>query len=147
MKYVQKYILVPKEEWEKINNQVKNVKQLHIPKREKNTFHHQKVVKNFPAKNTQMKKSVMKNVMTKNTINPAQKIVQVGKNSQRNMQMNLQKEKKMKKKKVMRRVKQKEIIQRKKMNKNLHSFIRNIDSDKKDYINLIIVFLNNNKKM
>ena len=32
------------------------------------------------------------------------------------------------------------------MNKNLHSFIKKIDSDKKDYINLIIVFLNNNKK-
>ena len=47
----------------------------------------------------------------------------------------------------MRTVKQKEIIQRKIMNKNFHSFIKNIDSDKKDYINLIIVFLNNNKKM
>ena len=78
----------------------------------------------------------------KNNINPAQKIVQVGKN----LQMNLQKEKKKKKKKVMRTVKQKEIIQRKKMNKILHSFIKSIDSDKKDYINLIIVFLNNNKK-
>ena len=32
------------------------------------------------------------------------------------------------------------------MNKNFHSFIKNIDSDKKDYINLIIVFLNNNKE-
>ena len=43
-------------------------------------------------------------------------------------------------------VKQKEILQRKKINKNLHSFIKNVDSNKKDYINLIIVFLNNNKK-
>ena len=60
MKYVQKYILVPKEEWEKINPQVKNVKQLHIPKREKNTLHHQKVVKNFQAKNPQMKTTLMK---------------------------------------------------------------------------------------
>ena len=94
-----KNILVPKEEWEKINPQVKNVKQLHIPKREKNTSHHQKVVKNFPAKNTQMKKTVMKNVMTKNNINSAQKKVQVGKNLQKNMQRNLQKEKKKKKKK------------------------------------------------
>ena len=80
MKYVQKYILVPKEEWEKINPQVKNVKRLHIPKTEKNTLHHQKVVKNFPAKNTQMKKT-----NEKNNINPAQKIVQVGKNLQKNI--------------------------------------------------------------
>ena len=65
MKYVQKYILVPKEEWEKINPQVKHVKQLNIPKREKNTSHHQKVVTNFPVKDTQMKKTLMKTVMKK----------------------------------------------------------------------------------
>ena len=124
--------------------QVKNVKQLHIPKREKNTLHHQKVVKNFQAKNPQMKTTLVKTLMEKNNINPAQKIVQVGKNLEKNIQMNVQKKKK--KKKVMSTVKQKEILQRKKMNKNLHSFIKNVDSNKKDYINLIIVFLNNNKK-
>ena len=46
----------------------------------------------------------------------------------------------------MRTVKQKEIIQTKKINKNLHSFIKNVDSAKKHYINLIIVFINNNRK-
>ena len=33
-----------------------------------------------------------------------------------------------------------------KINKNLYSFIKNITSEKKDYINLIVVFINNNKK-
>ena len=46
----------------------------------------------------------------------------------------------------MKTVKQKETLQTKKMNKNLHSFIKNIDLEKKDLINLIIVFINNNKK-
>ena len=131
MKYLQRYILVPKDEWEKINPQVKNVKHLHIPKREKNIshHHHQKAVKN-----SQVKKSVMR----KNIYKPAQEIVQVGKNLQENLEK--------KKKKVMKTVKQKETLQIKKMNKNLHSFIKNIDLEKKDLINLIIVFINNNKK-
>ena len=32
------------------------------------------------------------------------------------------------------------------MNKTLHSFIKNVNSKKRDYINLIIVFINNNRK-
>ena len=46
----------------------------------------------------------------------------------------------------MKTVKQRERLQEKKMNKNLHSFIKNVNSKKRDYINLIIVFINNNRK-
>ena len=73
MKYVQKYILVPKEEWENINPQMKNVKHLNIPKIEKN-IPHQKVVKSYPLQNSQVKKNIYK---------PVQEIVQVGKNLQK----------------------------------------------------------------
>ena len=129
MKYVQKYILIPKEEWENINPQMKNAKHLNIPKREKN-ISHQKVVKSHPLQNSQVKKNIYK---------PVQEIVQVGKN--------LQKKKNVQKKKtVVKTVKQKKTLQTMKINKNLHSFIKNITSEKKDYINLIVVFLNNNKK-
>ena len=122
MKFLQKYVLVPKEEWEKINPHLKNQKQLDIV-REKNNTHPQKVVK----KNSQVKK----NLQVKNQI---QNAVQVGKN----LQKNLQKEKKILKK-ISKKVNQKK-------NKSLKSFIDNIKKEKKEYVNLLIIFINNNKK-
>ena len=131
---------------EKNKSSSKKCKAVTYSKNTKEYFSSSESSKEFSSQEYSDEETVIKTVMKKRSnINPAQKIVQVGKNLQKNIQMNLQKEKK-NKKKVMRIVTQKEIIQRKKINKNLHSFIKNVDSDKKGYINLIIVFLNNNSK-
>ena len=65
MKFLQKYVLVPKEEWEKIKPCSKNQKQLDIVT-EKNNLHPQKVVKKNSQimkkkKNSQVKKTTVKN--------------------------------------------------------------------------------------
>ena len=60
MKFLQKYVLVPKEEWEKVNPHLKNQKQLDIV-REKKKVHLPKVVKNNSQK-------VVKKVYRKVTI-------------------------------------------------------------------------------
>ena len=142
MKFLQKYVLVPEEEWEKVNPHLKNQKQLdivrekkkvHLPKVVKNNS--QKVVKNMSqVKNYPVKK---KNSQVKETTLKNQNVVQVGKN----LQKNIQKQKKVLKKKP-NRINQKK---KKKVYRSLKSFIPTIKKEEKEYVKLLILFINKNK--
>ena len=142
MKFLQKYVLVPKEDWEKVNPHLKNQKKLdivrekkkvHLPKVVKNNS--QKVVKNMSqVKNYPVKK---KNSQVKETTLKNQNVVQVGKN----LQKNIQKQKKVLKKKL-NRINQKK---KKKVYRSLKSFIPTIKKEEKEYVKLLILFINKNK--